>query len=259
MQFGPLPFGISSWWHAMVLVGYTRDTETGETIWILKNSWGTDWGEHGYGSVKVSLDDIYLTYNLYSPVMSLLTPYTVACRDADGDGYYNWGLSAEPPESCGNVPPIKDCDDADRTVALLTEDGQCTAPIQEDTTPPVITVAAAPSTLWPPNGNMVPVIVAGTITDAGSGVDASTATCAVSDEYGLVQPNGRVSLGSDGSYTLTVLLQASRHGNDKDGRHYTITVRAQDNAGNSGSAPSVVTVPHDMGSESSSATKLLQN
>jgi C1A family cysteine protease len=94
IQFGPLAFGIPSWWHAMVLAGYERETDTGETIWILKNSWGTDWGEKGYGYVKVSLDDIYLTYNLYSPVMSLLTPYIVACRDADGDEYYHWGYTA---------------------------------------------------------------------------------------------------------------------------------------------------------------------
>src|SRR5262249_216963 len=43
-----------------------------------------------------------------------------------------------------------------------------------DTTPPVITIAATPATLWPPTGKMVPVTVSGTMTDAGSGVDAKT-------------------------------------------------------------------------------------
>ena len=244
IKSGPLPFGISSWWHAMVLVGYERDPETGDTVWILKNSWGPDWGEQGYGYVKVSLDDIYLTYNLYSPVISQFTPYTVACRDADGDGYFNWGISGEAPGSCGKVPSIKDCDDSDPTVALLLENGDCTAPPPLDTTPPGIFVAAIPSTLGPPDGKIRRVIVAGTITDAGSGVDASTATYAVSDEYGVVQPNGRVPLGSAGSYHFTVLLRASSRRNDDDGRHYTITVRAQDQSGNSGAASTVVTVPH---------------
>jgi hypothetical protein len=256
IQFGPLPFGISSWWHAMVLAGYQRDADTGETIWILKNSWGTDWGEHGYGFVKVNLDDIYLTYNLYSPVRSPIIPYTVACRDADGDGYYNWGISETPPESCGNIPPIKDCDDSDSTVALLTEDGRCIAAPQKDTTPPVITVAAIPSILWPPNGKMVPIRIAGTITDAGSGVDPRTTAYAVEDEYGNVEPRGGpIALGENGSYSFTIDLEASRKGNDRDGRHYTIIVSAQDNAGNEGSAATSVIVPHDQGQGRSLAAR----
>jgi Abnormal spindle-like microcephaly-assoc'd, ASPM-SPD-2-Hydin/Galactose oxidase, central domain len=116
-----------------------------------------------------------------------------------------------------------------------------------DTIPPVVTVAASPSTLWPPNGKMVPVTVSGTITDNGSGVNASTAAFAVADEYGQVQPSGNITLGAGGSYSFAVSLQASRNGNDLDGRQYTITVSAQDNVGNVGSASTVVTVLHDQG------------
>jgi hypothetical protein len=114
----------------------------------------------------------------------------------------------------------------------------------------VITVLANPTTLWPPNGKMVPVTVSGTMTDhesGGSGVNPSTAAYAVTDEYGQVQPSGSVPLGSDGSYSFAIQLQASRHGNDTDGRQYIITVTAQDNAGNTGSAATGVTVPHDQG------------
>jgi hypothetical protein len=103
-----------------------------------------------------------------------------------------------------------------------------------DTTPPVITVAISPASLWPPNGKMVPVTVSGTITDTGSGVNVSSAAYSVTDEYGEVQPAGAISLGVAGSYSFTVLLEAARLGTDLDGRHYTITVRASDNAGNSG-------------------------
>jgi hypothetical protein len=117
---------------------------------------------------------------------------------------------------------------------------------EDDVTPPVITITTTPDTLWPPNGKMVPVTIAGTITDAGSGVD--TATYAVTDEYGLIQPSGQITtLDASGRYSFTIRLQASRNGNDRDGRQYTITVRAVDDEGNAGSAPAIVIVPHDQG------------
>jgi glycosidase len=116
-----------------------------------------------------------------------------------------------------------------------------------DITSPAVSVSASPSSLWPPNGKMVPVTVFGTIMDSLSGVNRSTSAFAVADEYGTVQPSGPVSLGPTGSFSFTVLLQASRNGNDKDGRQYRITVSASDFAGNRGSAATIVTVPHDQG------------
>jgi probable HAF family extracellular repeat protein len=115
------------------------------------------------------------------------------------------------------------------------------------THPPVITISATPATLWPPNGRMVPVTISGTITDVDSDVDASTAAYTVTDEYRQVEPTGSVTLRPDGSYTFTIQLQASRNGNDQDGRHYLITVSAKDYTGNKGSAATGVTVPHDQG------------
>jgi len=119
--------------------------------------------------------------------------------------------------------------------------------IDIDATPPMITVSANPSILWPPNGKMVSVTVSGTITDATSGVNGNSAKFAVVDEYGSVQPSGFVTLGANGSYSFTIALQASRLGTDKNGRTYTITVTAQDNAGNQSSGSTIVLVPHDQG------------
>ena len=73
------------------------------------------------------------------------------------------------------------------------------------------------------------------------------ATYSVIDEYGVVNAAGSVTLNPDGSYSITIMLEASRKGSDKDGRHYTITIRAQDEAGNEESAAVVVIVPHDQG------------
>jgi hypothetical protein len=54
-----------------------------------------------------------------------------------------------------------------------------------------------------------------------------------------------VTLGTDGRYVFTVALQASRDGDDRDGRHYVIVVSATDNAGNVGGASTTVTVPRN--------------
>jgi hypothetical protein len=162
-------------------------------------------------------------------------------------------LPGNPPSGLGlifNVVPGTDLyDGEDGGYVYDWELGPAVAQaLASDTTPPAIAVSATPSTLWPPNGKMVPVIVSGSITDDepdGTGVNASTAAYVVTDNYGLVQPSGQVTLAGDGSYTFTIRLQSSRNGRDEGGRHYTITVMAQDNAGNNGLASTVVTVPHD--------------
>jgi hypothetical protein len=117
------------------------------------------------------------------------------------------------------------------------------API--DTTPPVVSTTTQTPVLWPPNDQLIDLTIGGTITDDLSGVDARTAMFNVSDEYGIVQPQGLVNVDASGAYSLTVPLQASRHGDDRDGRLYVITVSARDNAGNAGSAHVTVVVPHD--------------
>jgi hypothetical protein len=87
--------------------------------------------------------------------------------------------------------------------------------------------------------------VSGTIIDSGgSGVKEGSAAYVVMDEYGQIHPSGNFMLGPSGQYGFTVALEASRRGNDQDGRHYTIAVSAKDNLGNPGFKSAVVTVPH---------------
>jgi hypothetical protein len=114
-----------------------------------------------------------------------------------------------------------------------------------DASPPVVTCAATPEALWPPNGRKVAVTVAGTIVDTGTGVDPTSASFSVADEYGQPPSGGTIAVGPGGTYAFDVPLVASRHGGDRDGRRYAVTVTATDRAGNVGSCTVAVVVPHD--------------
>jgi hypothetical protein len=135
--------------------------------------------------------------------------------------------------------------------------------VKIDQTAPVVTAAANPRSLWPPNGKTVNVTV-----------DPSTARFTVVDSFGRVQPSGAIAVGPAGAYSVVIPLVADtrdrrdrddrdrddrdrrgsresdsrgRDGSDRDERDeadrtYTVTVRAADLAGNSGSAVVVVKV-----------------
>jgi hypothetical protein len=129
----------------------------------------------------------------------------------------------------------------DETVQILE--------VKIDSVPPSVTVSATPSSLWPPNNQIVTVTVRGMLADVvpGSGLDRASARFTVIDTYSQAQPSGTLAVGPGGSYTVTVLLPAWRNGDDRTGRTYTIVVSASDVAGNIGTGSARVRVPHDQG------------
>ncbi len=189
-------------------------------------------GSNGWyrGAVRVTLSardpDGSVATTLYSldggPPVPYSAPFTVS-----GDGIHS--LSFFSTDASGNQ-------EIPNALALKI-----------DGTSPTVSAAANPTTLWPPDGRAVSVSVSGAVADATSGMDPSSARFSVVDEYGQVQPNGSISLASGGRYSVTIPLIASRNGGDQDGRTYAIVVRVQDNAGNLGTATTVVTVPHNRG------------
>ena len=150
-----------------------------------------------------------------------------AATQLSAEGTYNVGLRAL--DNAGNISSL------------------VSASFGIDLTPPAVSISANPSTLWPPNGQLVKVTVSGTIADSLSGVDPNSVIYSVTDEYSGPGPAAKLIVGPNGAFSFTVSLQASRKGNDLDGRHYTITVKARDFAGNLGSGSTVVIVPHDQG------------
>ncbi len=128
--------------------------------------------------------------------------------------------------------------------------------IVQDTVAPIITKATAyPATLWPPNHKLVPISIAVATVEAccvdnwkivsvtsnepitaGSGKDKIKGAGNTSPDW-IITKNNKLS------------LRAERSGSGSgSGRVYTITVQAQDCAGNlSAPATLTVTVPHDQG------------
>ena len=157
----PLAGRIGSWSHAMTLVGYktikagdivyehynTRivvkpgDPHIGQTVWIFKNSWGENWGDHGFLYAFVNINNMVSSaaptlpfeykYNydgsskyppIYSPLISAISQPTPA-YDKDNDGYYWWGIGPRPKNLPANAKLEEDSDDSDASIGPMNQYG----------------------------------------------------------------------------------------------------------------------------------------
>ena len=155
----PLAGRISSWSHAMTLVGYktikagdvvyehynTRivvkpgDPHIGQTVWIFKNSWGENWGDHGFLYAFVNINNMVssvaptlpfeykyywsskypvLSYQLISAISQPAPAY-----DRDNDGYYWWGIGPRPKNLPASAKLEEDSDDSDASIGPMNQYG----------------------------------------------------------------------------------------------------------------------------------------
>lgn len=115
--------------------------------------------------------------------------------------------------------------------------------------PPTIT-GMPPATgclLWPPNRKLVDIATIGAVDNSGAGLQALDVEV-TSSEPNAPGPGPQYAITGGPLGPKSLQLQAARLG-DGTGRTYTITVTAQDLAGDTSRATATCIVPHDLGRE----------
>jgi hypothetical protein len=131
IQKGPLSVSLPDLKHQVVLNGFTFRNE--KTIWIIKNSWGTPWGNFGFGYIEDYqgiMNDVYAILIPEIIVNNAIQNIDPLPYDKDSDGYCNWGLGPIPlnhPE-CTNRP--QDCDDSNPYLGQFDAHYNCTCLLQ---------------------------------------------------------------------------------------------------------------------------------
>jgi hypothetical protein len=112
-----------------------------------------------------------------------------------------------------------------------------------DTIPPRITLSMTPNVIWPPNNKMVKITANLTAVDDQ---DPNPVVKLDSISCNECSDSSRDIVGAQiGVDDREFELRASRLGQRKDGRVYTITYSATDASGNRATAQATVVVPHD--------------
>ncbi len=235
-------------------------------------------------SQAVASDDMVLTIDNSPPdaqpapthqVVEIgLDPIIVAAdvSDFDGDALdYEWTMGGEVLAAGTAMPPaggepvaIADLNIAGgdprfgvgiHAIELVVDDG-VNPPVASavtvevtDTTAPSISPVPSVTMLWPPNHELVPVVIQANAFDNGGGaidLDVAVASSEPADATGdgSTIPDYYVDSVDDATGIIALRLRSERAGTG-NGRTYTITVTASDAAGNQSVATVAIFAPHD--------------
>jgi len=114
--------------------------------------------------------------------------------------------------------------------------------IRLDKTPPALSCNASPNRLWPPDNKLTPINVSVNVADSLSGPAGFTLLSVASNEPD--SGSGDIQGWAIGTPGISGELRATRLGQG-NGRIYTLTYRGSDQAGNTATCTTTVTVPHD--------------
>jgi hypothetical protein len=198
-----------------------------------------------------------------SPVIVCPPPATVECTSPAGISAgdpqlasFFGGVTAS--DTCDATPSVSN--DAPATLPLgattvtftaaddSTNASSCGSTVTvADTTPPQLSVALEPDTLWPPNHRLVRVTAAVTVSDRCDPAVTFELLSVTSNEPDDGLGDGDMPADIQGAQPGTpdtmFALRAERSGTGA-GRTYTIVYRARDRAGNESTATALVRVPH---------------
>jgi hypothetical protein len=217
IERGPLNVTVGNLNHAMALVGW--ETVVDETVWIFKNSWGTGYGADGYWYYT---DDtsVYAAYAIYNELDST-QPETIACNDLDNDGFYNWGISPNQPDTCpSDAPHIKDCNDNDFDTQVFDAEYNCVAhenpldlafsSIGQNFPDTTVGNTSAPITIAIGNNSISPITITSiTASDPVFSIDLLTCDGATLDPLDICEINVTFSPDTSIEYTGTIDVVAS--------------------------------------------------
>jgi len=114
------------------------------------------------------------------------------------------------------------------------------------TVPTISTITVNQSVIPAKNNKPVSIVFSGNISSA-EGCTQGDAWYRISDEYGELDGTTPLSLDADGNFSVSVNVIASRKGDDKDGRLYTVVFGAKNDAGEVEGGETSVVVSHDNG------------
>jgi uncharacterized lipoprotein YddW (UPF0748 family) len=220
----------------------------------------------------------YFCFNVVPGVVSDAAPDTLAPETtaatlpAAPDGQNGWhttdvGVSLDASDNCSGVASTEYSTDGGQTWQLYagaftlgaegtnvilyrSTDAAGNAGTAEslvvkiDKTAPSVSLSATPGVIWPANNKPFEVSLGGVGSDAVSGL--ASVSYVVTDEYGtpLSIPE-RALAGTSADWAEALTVEASRRGDDRDGRLYRVTATVTDQAGHTATATADVVVPHD--------------